>query len=67
MSSSLSVIETKQLYLNAEATYSKDVWFFLEKIFIDGFRRKKIIIELIKQSHPDTFILGYQKNSIRIK
>lgn len=64
LSTSLSVIETKQLYLNGDSIYVNDIWILLEKILMDGTRRKNIIKELINQSRPDTFILCYQKTAL---
>lgn len=64
LSTFLSVVETKQLYINMDTTYSAGVWLFLEKIFIDVNRRRKMINELINHSHDDTFILSYQKAAL---
>ena len=60
----LSVIETKQLYLDGDDIYDGDVWLLLEKILIDRNRREKIVKELINHSHPNTFILSYQKTPL---
>ena len=60
----LSVIETKQLYLNGDDIYDRDVWLLLEKILINRDYREKIVKELIRHLYPDTFILSYQKTSL---
>lgn len=60
----LKIVETSTLYKNGDETYSLECLLFLESIFVDNARSKKLLKELCRKEQEYTYIIAVDKTGL---